>query len=187
MVHLMDDDLEEVLITKEQIETRLRELAIQISADYRDKSPVIVCILKGAVLFFVDLVKRLPIFLELDFIAASSYGEGHESSGSITIKHDLSVDIRGRHVILVEDIVDTGLTMTQLKAKLGLRSPASIAVVALCNKEARRTQVFHPDYVGFEIEDKFIVGMGLDGPNGRYRNLPYVGVLQPRCYAEANQ
>jgi hypoxanthine phosphoribosyltransferase len=178
----MDDNIEEVLITKEQIDSRTGELAAQISADYQDKFPLLVCVLKGAVIFFADLARRMPIFLELDFISASSYGDGHASSGSVHIKHDLSSDIKGRHVILVEDIVDSGLTLTELKKVLLTRGPASIAVVALCNKESRRTQPFHADYVGFEIEDKFIVGVGLDGPNGQYRNLPYIGVLKPSCY-----
>jgi hypoxanthine phosphoribosyltransferase len=181
----MREDISTVLLDEETIAKRTHELAAAISRDYRILFPVVVCVLKGAVVFFTDLTRQMDIYMEMDFIAASSYGSGRRSSGEVLIKQDLSVDITDRHVLLVEDIVDTGCTLSALIERLKDRKPASIKCVALCNKELRRTVDFHADYVGFEVEDKFLVGIGLDY-NGRYRNLPFVGVLKPSVYSSSS-
>jgi hypoxanthine phosphoribosyltransferase len=179
----MSEDIDQVLLDQETIAKRTRELALQISADYRNLNPIVVCVLKGAVVFFTDLTTQMDIYMDMDFIAASSYGSGTTSSGQVKIKQDLSTkSIEGRHLLLVEDIIDTGLTLSALIKVLENRKPASVKCVALCNKAARRKVDFQADYVGFEVEDKFIVGTGLDYDE-KYRNLPFVGVLKPSVYA----
>jgi hypoxanthine phosphoribosyltransferase len=180
----MSQDIFQVLLDEETIAKRTRALACQISNEYRNKFPVVVCVLKGAVVFFADLTRQMDIYMEMDFIAASSYGSGTLSSGSVKIKQDLSVSIEDRHVLLVEDIIDTGRTLSALIKVLADRKPASIKCVALCNKASRRVVDFEADYVGFDVEDKVIVGAGLDY-DGKYRNLPFVGVLNPRVYSSS--
>jgi hypoxanthine phosphoribosyltransferase len=179
----MNKDILEVLFDQETISKCIRGLADQISTDFQNKFPVMVCVLKGACMFFTDLTRNMDIYMEMDFLAASSYGAGTSSSGIVKIKQDLSTNIEGRHVVLVEDIVDSGLTLSELVKLLKERKPASITCVALCNKASRRTVDFSADYVGFEIEDKFVVGLGLDYA-GKYRNLPYIGVLKPSVYSD---
>jgi hypoxanthine phosphoribosyltransferase len=181
----MEQDISTVLLDRETITKRTADLAREISKDYRNRVPIVVCVLKGAVVFFTDLTRQMDIYMEMDFIAASSYGSGRSSSGLVVIKQDLSTDITDRDVLLVEDIIDTGFTLSHLINLLKERKPASIKCVALCNKASRRTVDFHADYVGFEVEDKFIVGTGLDY-NGRYRNLPFVGVLKPSVYSNSS-
>jgi hypoxanthine phosphoribosyltransferase len=177
----MDDDILEVLVDEASLARRTAELAEQLTKEYQDKLPVVVCILKGGVNFFTDLTRKMRIYMQLDFMAASSYGNARESSGEVRIRLDLSFNITDRHVLIVEDIVDTGRTMTTITELLRDRKPASIKTCVMLNKESRRILEFHPDYVGFEIEDKFVVGAGLEY-YGKYRNLPYVGVLKPEVY-----
>jgi hypoxanthine phosphoribosyltransferase len=178
----LDADVAEVLVSHEQIEARLVELGQRISDDYRTRDPILVCALKGAVPFLADLIRRLDIHLEIDFMAISSYGGKRiESTGVVRILMDLTSSIEGRHVLVVEDIVDTGRTLDYILHNLETRRPASLNVCALLNKPSRRLVNVPLAYVGFEVPDKFVIGYGLDFDE-RYRNLPYVGVLKPEKY-----
>ncbi len=171
----LENYIKEVLIPAAKIEKRVNELARQISSDYIGKTPLIVGILKGAVFFVSDLLRRLSIPVKVDFMAVSSY-EGTETTGEVKILKDLDMPIMGEHVILVEDIVDTGLTMARLIEILEARHPASLRVCALLDKPSRRKVDVPIHYIGFEIPDYFVVGYGLDY-NQMFRNLPYIGVL----------
>ena len=165
------------LISEEELALAVMRLGYEISRDYREKRPLLAVILKGSVIFAADLARRISIDAELDFMKVSSYGSGTDSSGTVTLDLDLSADIGGRDVIIVEDIVDTGLTMRELRELLEKRSPASIAVCSLLSKPSRRRTEVHIDYLGFEIPDVFAVGYGMDAGE-RYRNLPYIGVYE---------
>jgi hypoxanthine phosphoribosyltransferase len=167
----------QVLFDAETLAARIAELATAIRNDLGDAPLVAVCVLKGSVLFTADLVRALGGDVEMEFLGVSSYA-GTESTGQVRITHDLKASVRGRHVLIVEDIVDTGLTLSYLKATLAMREPASLHVVSLLDKPSRRTVDVHADYVGFPIEDRFVVGYGLD-LDERYRNLPFVGVYEP--------
>lgn len=182
MAHI-EDDIKEILVTEEEIQNRIKELAAQLSEEYRDKNPLIVGVLKGAIPFLADLVKRMDIYLEMDFMAVSSYGAATRSSGVVKILKDLDGIIEGRHLIIVEDIIDSGLTLSYLVDILKRREPKSLKVVTLLDKPARRSVDLKPDYTGFTVPDEFVVGYGLDYAE-RYRNLPYIGVLKPKVYAE---
>lgn len=173
----MLDDIAEVLITAESIQAKVRELGARITADYVDKDLVMVFILKGALLFIADLVRAVHLPVQLDFMVVTSYGSGTESGGA-RIVTDLKTDIHNRHVLLVEDIVDTGLTLHSVLNLLALRRPASLRVCTLLNKPARRRVPVELAYVGFEIPDRFVVGYGLDYGE-RYRTLPFIGALKP--------
>ena len=176
------DDVAEVLVTAEQIRARIVALGRQIAEDYRGKDPILVCVLKGALPFLSDLMRAIDIPLETDFMAISSYGGTRTtSSGVVRILMDLDQSIEGRHVLIVEDIVDTGRTLTYIRENLLTRRPASLCLCTLLNKPARRELPVPLDYVGFEIPDRFVIGYGLDF-NEFYRNLPYVGVLKPEKY-----
>jgi len=177
----MYEDVSEVLLTEEQIQQRVRELAEQISADYRGKDLLLVCILKGGVLFLTDLMRQLDIPHAVDFMAISSYGAGTESSGVVRILMDLNTSIEGKNVLIVEDIVDTGHTLDYILRNLSTRRPASLKVCALLNKPSRRQVDVPIHYVGFDIPNKFVIGYGLDFGE-KYRNLPFVGVLKPEFY-----
>lgn len=166
-----------VLIPKEQLEVRVQELARAITSDYEGKRPVLVCVLKGAVLFVADLVRQLPFDLEIEFMAVSSYGQSTESSGVVRILKDLETDIQDRHVLIVEDVIDSGLTLEYLVRSLKARNPASLEIVTLLSKPSRRTAELDCRYTGFEIPEEFVVGYGLDHA-GRHRNLPYIGVAE---------
>ncbi|MCL6548713.1 MAG: hypoxanthine phosphoribosyltransferase [Alicyclobacillus sp.] len=179
----MHPDLERVLFTESEIEGRVREMAAALSRDFEAKNPLFICILKGAVLFMADLVKRVTIPVEMDFMATSSYGDSSRSSGVVRILKDLDRPVERRHVVIVEDIVDTGLTLQYLRDVLLHRRAASVKVAALFDKPARRAVDIQPDYCGFTVPDEFIVGYGLDYAE-RYRNLPYVGVLKRDVYAK---
>jgi len=179
----MEQDVSEILVTGEQIREKTAELAGQIAADYEGKDPLLVCILKGGLMFLADLIRQIHLPVEIDFIAVSSYGDATESSGVVRILMDLETNIRGRHVLIVEDIIDTGRTLNYIMQNLRTRGPASIKVCTLLNKPARRELDIPVDYVGFEIPDKFVVGYGLDYGE-IYRNLPFVGVLKPELYSE---
>lgn len=167
--------VKKILITSEQIDKRVKELAAQISEDYKGQNPVIVGVLRGSVLFFSNLVKNLQIDCHLDFIALSSYS-GTSSSGKVRFVMDLREDIKGRPVIIVEDIVDTGITARYLLELLKTRQPASIEICSLLDKPSNRQVEIKAKYTGFEIANEFVIGYGLDY-NGLYRNLPYIGVF----------
>ena len=176
-------DLSEILYTREQLQTAVREVGERITRDYRGKAPVMVCILKGASLFFCDLIREIDLPLEIEFMATSSYGASTVSSGEVKLVKDLDRSILGRDVLLVEDIVDSGMTLNYLKKALMGRGAASLRVVALLDKPSRRVAPLTVDYTCFEIPDAFVVGYGLDYDE-KYRNLPDVGILSPRVYAE---
>lgn len=177
----MHKDVLKVLLTKEQIAQRTKELAEQINKDYAGKSVLMICILRGAVLFFADLARLLDVDVRLDFMAVSSYGAGTSTSGEVRIVKDVSQPIEGLHVILVEDIIDTGRTLKYLKRLMESRNPASLKICALLDKPSRRETDLQGDYVGFEVPNEFVVGFGLDYAE-RYRNLPDVCVLKPEIY-----
>ncbi|HEM62665.1 MAG TPA: hypoxanthine phosphoribosyltransferase [Chloroflexi bacterium] len=178
----MENDIGEILITEEQIRERTAELAREISEDYRGKDPLLICILKGGLMFLADLMREIQLPVEIDFMAVSSYGDATESSGIVRILMDLQRNIQGRHVLIVEDIIDTGQTLSYIIETLRARDPASIKVCTLLDKSARREVEIPLDYVGFDIPDKFVVGYGLDYGE-IYRNLPYVAVLKPEMYS----
>jgi hypoxanthine phosphoribosyltransferase len=174
-------DVEEVLLTGDQIRSRVAELGRQLSTDYADRDPVLVSVLKGSIIFLADLIRAMEVPLSLDLMEVSSYGASTESSGQVRILKDLSKPIEGRHVIVVEDIIDTGLTLNYLLKYLADKNPASVRIVCLLDKPARRLAEIPIDYRGFTIEDRFVIGYGLDYDE-RYRNLPYIGVLRPSVY-----
>lgn len=178
-------EVERVLITEEQLARRIRVLSRQIEADFKGCEMVIVSLLNGTVMFLADLVRYISLPLRLDFIGVSSYGEGTESRELVFTK-ELRLDVRGREVLLVDDILDTGKTMARVLAKLQVLKPRRIRTCVLLNKAARRVEKVKADYVGFEIPDYFVVGYGLDFAE-RFRNLPFVGVLKPEVYASATQ
>lgn len=175
------DDVDEILIPESALQARVRELGQAISSDYEGKEPLLVGILTGAFLFLADLLRHITIPCQVDFMATSSYGVGTESSGIVRILKDLDQTIEGRHVLIVDDIIDTGLTMDYMLETLKARYPASLRVCALLDKVPRRRREVRIDYRGFEIPDKFVVGYGLDFA-GRYRNVPFVCVLKPQIY-----
>jgi hypoxanthine phosphoribosyltransferase len=167
----------EVLISKEQIAQRVRELGAQIQRDYENKELVLLGVLKGSFLFISDLARAVDLPLSVDFIGLSSYGEATESSGVVKITSDLSRPIENKHVVIVEDIVDTGLTMRYLLDNLATRRPASVKLCTLLNKPSRARTKIPIDYLGFQIEDRFVVGYGLDAAE-KYRNIPFIGVMK---------
>ena len=176
-------DLDRILVTKEEISRKVGELGRKIAADYAGKSPVMVCILKGACIFFSDLIREIPLPLTTDFMAISSYGSATKTSGVVRILKDLDKDILGKDVIIVEDIVDTGITLNYLMNLLIQRGAASLKIAALLDKTARRkVPDLKVDYVCFDIPDAFVVGYGLDYDQ-KYRNLPDIGVLSPAIYS----
>ena len=183
---MIRDDIARVLISEEQIQRRISELAAQITEDYRDKEPILVCILKGAVLFYSDLTRRIDTHISMDFMSVSSYGDGTVSSGKLTIRQDLSKSVEGRHVIIVEDIIDSGRTLDWLVNELKSRGAKSVEIFALLEKPARRVIDVDVKYKGFEIPDEFVVGFGLDYDE-RYRNLDSIAVLKPEVYEGAVQ
>ena len=177
-----NDDMHYTLFEEKEIKEKVSELGRILTEEYRDKRPIAVCILKGSTVFFADLCRQMDCDLQMDFIVASSYGAGTESSGHVNIKKDLDNDIKGRHVLLVEDIIDSGNTLYCLKHALLERNPASVKIVTLLDKSERRTSPIEADFCGFSIPNEFVVGYGLDY-NERYRNLPYIGVLKHEVYS----
>ena len=175
------DDIDEILVSEAALQSRIRELGRAISSDYEGKEPLLVGILIGAFVFLSDLLRSISIPCGVDFMATSSYGDATESSGIVRILKDLDQSIEGRHVLIVDDIIDTGLTMDYLLETLRARYPASLRVCALLDKVPRRKRAVRIDYRGFEIPDKFVVGYGLDY-SGRYRNVSFVCVLKPEVY-----
>ncbi|HBU13128.1 MAG TPA: hypoxanthine phosphoribosyltransferase [Clostridiales bacterium] len=180
--HYVEQDIDSVLLTEEQIQRRVREMANEISRDYAGKELVAICILRGCVMFFADLMRYVGIPMAIEFMAISSYGSGAESSGSVKIKYDLEEDIRGKHVLIVEDIIDTGITLFNLTELLKARRPASLSICCLLDKVDRRTVEVPVTYTGFEIPDEFVVGYGLDY-DSRYRNYCGIGVLKRAVYS----
>lgn len=175
-------DIARVLISTDDLQRRVQELADQISADYQDQNPLLVCVLKGGYVFLADLTRAMSINHAVDFMAISSYGSGAVSSGVVRILKDLDRDISGRHVLLVEDIIDTGHTIAYILDNLRTRQPASMRVCTLLSKPSRREIPLPVDYIGFEIPNEFVIGYGLDYAE-RYRNLSYIGVLKPEVYS----
>jgi hypoxanthine phosphoribosyltransferase len=184
-----DGDIASVLVTEEEIRAKTTELAARIAADYRDRCDggrdtdlLLVGVLKGAVMFMTDLARALPLPVQLEFMAVSSYGSATSSSGVVRILKDLDRDIAGRHVLIVEDIIDSGLTLSWLKGNLESRRPASLEVCTLLRKPDAVTVGVPVRYVGFDIPNEFVVGYGLDYAE-RYRDLPFIGTLDPAVYA----
>ncbi|MGI6064919.1 MAG: hypoxanthine phosphoribosyltransferase [Bacillota bacterium] len=177
----MKKDLKRILVTEEEIRQKVGELGRAISEDYRGKQLLVVGILKGSIVFMSDLIRAIDLPLEIDFMEVSSYGHSTESSGAVRILKDLDVDIEGRDVLVVEDIIDTGLTLNYLMEILRARKPASLKVCTFLNKPSRRKVKMEADFNGYDIPDEFAVGYGLDYAE-KYRNLPYVAVLKPEAY-----
>lgn len=177
----MREDIKKVLFDEEQLSKKVRELGEQISKDYEGKDLLVVGVLKGSVVFAADLIKNIDIPCEIDFMAVSSYGNSTESSGVVRILKDLDHSIEGKHVLLVEDIVDSGITLTYLLKYLKARKAESIEIVSLLNKPERRTVDLEVKYIGFEVPNEFIVGYGIDYAE-KYRNLPFIGVLKEEVY-----
>ncbi len=174
-------DLASVMITRTQISEKVAELGARISRDYAGKNLLMISVLKGSVVFMADLMRAVTIPARIDFMAVSSYGSGTKSSGVVKIIKDIDIELAGKDLLIVEDILDSGMTLQYLKELLSGRGPASIRVVTLCDKPSRRTADIKADYVGFEVPDEFIVGYGLDYDEF-YRNLPDIGVLKPEIY-----
>ena len=182
----MHKDCERILLTEEQIRSRVREVAEAVDRDYQEKNPLVVGILKGSIIFYADFIRCLSMPVELDFMAVSSYGSGTVSSGKLKIRKDLDRDVKGRDVIIVEDIIDSGFTLANLKALLLERGAASVRIATLLNKAARREYDIAPDYNCFYIENEFVIGYGLDY-NEQYRHLPYIGVLKREVYDHSDR
>ncbi|HNU53950.1 MAG TPA: hypoxanthine phosphoribosyltransferase [Candidatus Syntrophosphaera sp.] len=178
----MNRDLAEVLLDEYRIQARVREIGSQIASEYKDTVPVLIGIMKGGFIFLADLCRSITIPLEIDFLAISSYGAETSSSGVVKIRKDIDVDITGRHVIVVEDIVDSGLSLQYIKDYLAKHEPASLKICVLLDKPAAHKQEVKFDYVGFEIGNEFVVGYGLDFKS-QYRNLPYIGILKEEIYS----
>ncbi len=178
----MHDDIKTILLTKEQIDARVQEMGKTLTEDYKDKDLVVVILLKGAAWFATDLTRVIDLPLRVDFMVASSYGNGTSTSGNVKVKLDLSEDIKGKDVLVIDDIIDSGVTFAAISEMLRQYKPATLKTAALCDKAERRINGLEADYVGFKIPDEFVVGYGLDYA-GDYRNLPYIGVLKPSVYA----
>jgi hypoxanthine phosphoribosyltransferase len=179
----LHNDIQSVLFSEEQIQSKIKELGAALTQELRDKNTLVICVLKGAFIFMADLVKHIEIPLEIDFMAVSSYGHTTKSSGEVKILKDLDISVDGRNILIVEDIIDSGLTLSYLIDVLERRNALSITVVALFDKPERRTIDLQPDYRGYYIPDEFIVGYGLDYAE-KYRNLPYVGILKKEVYSK---
>lgn len=179
----MTNDIMKVLLSKEVIEARVVELGREITEKFEGTEPLFIGVLKGSYVFMADLMRHVNLKCSMDFMAVSSYGSGTTSSGAVKINKDLNEDITDRHIIIVEDILDSGITLTYLCGYLQNRKPASITLVTLLDKPARRKAPITADFIGFEVPDEFVVGYGLDYDE-KYRNLPFVGILKPEIYSE---
>lgn len=177
----MHKDCERILYSEEQLRGRVKEVAEQVNKLYQEKRPLCVGILKGGIIFYADFIRHLTMPVELDFMVVSSYGSGTVSSGKLKIKKDLDRDVKGRDIIIVEDIIDSGFTLANLKALLLERGAASVIIVTLLNKKERREYDIQPDFNCYDIENEFVIGYGLDY-NERYRELPYIGILKRSVY-----
>ncbi|WP_062350112.1 hypoxanthine phosphoribosyltransferase [Bacillus kwashiorkori] len=179
----MNHDIEKILITEEQIQEKLKELAKVLTEEYKDKFPLAIGVLKGAMPFMADLLKRVDAYLEMDFMDVSSYGGKTVSSGEVKILKDLDTSVEGRDILIIEDIIDSGLTLHYLVDLFRYRKAKSIKIVTLLDKPSGRKADIQADYVGFVIPNEFVVGYGLDYEE-KYRNLPYVGILKPEVYTK---
>lgn len=177
----MKNNIKCELLSEQKIKEAVEKMGAQITSDYKGKELVLICILKGSIIFTADLMRAIDLPLKIDFLAASSYGSGTQSSGTITIKKDIDTDIKGKHVLLVEDIIDSGNTLSRLKKMFSEREAASVKICTMLDKPARRETEISPDYCGYTVPDEFVVGCGLDFDE-YYRNLPYIGVLKPEAY-----
>ena len=177
----MNDDILRVLYSEEELEAKCAELGAQISKDYEGKNLLLVSVLKGAVVFMTDLMRHITVPCSIDFMVVSSYGSGVKTSGVVKIVKDLDADLAGKDLLIVEDILDTGMTLHYLKQLLQDRNPNSIRIATLLDKPERRRAAVRADYVGYQVPDEFVVGYGLDYYE-KYRNLPYVGILKPEVY-----
>ena len=180
----MEKDIEQILLSEEQIQNRIRELGEILTAEYADKNPVIVGVLKGVVVFYADMIRQIKVPCQMDFMWLSSYS-GANSTGKMLVRQDVTADIQGRHVLILEDIFDTGSSLEFTVNHLKEKHPASIKICTLLDKPERRREgvTLQADYVGFTIPNAFVVGYGLDY-NEKYRNLPYVGILKPEVYTK---
>lgn len=178
----MQEDIKEILLTSEEIQSKVKELGEKITEDYKGKDLLLICILKGSFIFMSDLCKEIDLPLTLDFMAVSSYGDSAQSSGVVRIIKDLEEDIEGKDVLIVEDIIDTGLTLSYLINILESRGPKTVKVCTLLDKPERRKSNVKPDYLGFKIPDEFVVGYGLDYAE-KYRNSPFVSILKEEVYS----
>lgn len=178
----MQNDIEKVLLTEEELQNRIKEIGAELEKDYKDDFPLAVGVLKGAMPFMSDLLKRIDAHLEMDFMDVSSYGNSTVSSGEVKIVKDLNTSVEGRHVLIIEDIIDSGLTLSYLAELFRYRKAKSVKIVTLLDKPTGRKVDITPDYVGFTVPDAFVVGYGLDFAE-RYRNLPYIGILKPEVYS----
>ncbi len=179
---MLEKDIDRVFFSGEELQARVRELGEQITHDYEGKSPLFVGVLKGSFVFMADLMRAVDCYCDIDFMAVSSYGSGTTTTGAVKINKDLTYNVEGRDIILIEDILDSGVTLSYLKKYIEARKPSSVRICTLLDKPARRKADIDADYVGFECPDAFIVGYGLDYAE-RYRNLPYIGVLKSEIYA----
>ncbi len=177
----MRKEIERVLLSEETIKSRIKEMAARLDEEYKGKRPLMVAILKGSVVFFTDLIREMSIDIEMDFMSISSYGNGVKSSGEVKMIKDLDGKIEGKDVIIVEDIIDSGYTLSYLKKLLLARNPSSLKICTLLDKPSRREADIEVDFRGFEVADEFVVGYGLDYA-GSYRNLPYIGILKREIY-----
>ena len=177
----MHNDIQEILVTEQQLQQKIQELGAAISRDYAGKDLLLVAILKGSVVFMADLMRAITIPCNIDFMVVSSYGKGTNTSGLVKIVKDLDQDLNGKHVLIVEDILDTGVTLSNLVPMLKMRNPASVKICTILDKPSRRKADIEADYRGYQIPDEFAVGYGLDYAEN-YRNLPYVGVLKREVY-----
>ena len=178
---MLEQDIERVFFSEEDLKKRVAEIAAEINRDYAGKEPMLISVLRGSFVFMADLIRKIEVPCTVDFMAVSSYCRGTTSSGQVQITKDLSDDIEGKDIIVVEDILDSGNTLSYLLQLLQARKPASMKLCTLLDKPDRRVKEVHVDYTGFTIPDEFVVGYGLDYAE-KYRNLPYIGILKPRVY-----
>lgn len=179
----MDQDILKVLYSEQEIARRIKEVGAQMFEDLQDKEPLFVSVLRGAFIFMADIVRACQVRCDVEFIAVSSYGNSTSSSGVVQITHDIQQDISGRHLVVIEDILDSGNTLYFLKQYFMTKGAASVSICTLLDKPSRRTKLITPDYTGFVVPDEFVVGYGLDYGQ-KYRNLPYIGVLKPEVYTK---
>ena len=177
----MDQDILKVLYTEEEIARRIRDMGAQMYEDLKHKEPLFISVLRGAFIFMADIVRACPVKSDVEFIAVSSYGSGTSSSGSVKITHDIQQDITGRHLVVIEDILDSGNTLNFLKQYFMTKGAVSVSICTLLDKPSRRAKAITADYIGFVVPDEFVVGYGLDYCQ-KYRTLPYIGVLKPEVY-----
>lgn len=178
----MKEDVLRVLLSEDEIHEKVRELGGKITADYKNSNLMLVTVLKGAVVFLADLMRQIDVPAEIDFMVVSSYGSGVKSSGVVKIVKDLDVPLAGKDILIVEDILDSGLTLSYIKELLESRGPRSIRIATLLDKPSRRKVDLQADYIGFSVPDEFVIGYGLDYDE-KYRNLPYIGILKPEVYS----